>query len=310
MGDTQMPSSGKPHQNLQVRRLFLPVKGAVVLVFMLAFPLTGFIGLKGLWYGDEPIFTVVMLLGLCITTAPFTIALYLSDGRKRLTKLRDFWREWPRSIWLPSCGLVWVISFLYTGFEVRSAVAFERSFFEQTGRLFSLAASAKNAEAQSETGLPHISPKIVIINEFGRGGVPALSWLTLDLPQNLRASKPEEVGTVVLWSRGEVRSGSYGDGTPAMTKFIDISVIDRHRALRIGGKRLSGSDPPEKIKVPYWHRGPGNPVSGGEVRLEEVVKYIVSLPVKGSAGGPVSLISFRLWLPTVSPATRTTAVPR
>jgi hypothetical protein len=173
-----------------------------------------------------------------------------------------------------------VISFLYTGFQVRSAVTFERSFSAHTGRLFSLAASAKNAEAQSKTGLPHVSPKFVIINEFGRGGSPALSWLTLDLPQDVRASKPEEVGSVVLLSRGELRSGSYGDGTPAMTRFIDISIIDRHRGLRIGGKRLSGSDPPEKIKVPYWHRGRGNPVSGREVRLEQVVKYIVSLPVK------------------------------
>ena len=94
--------------------------------------------------------------------------------------------------------------------------------------------------------------------------------LLLDLPDDLRAADPGEVGTVV-WLRWETELvGSYTGGGPAWIWKCQVTVIDKSQRALLGEREFRGSDPPQTTAN-----------SGGDYGSKpvgEVVNYLTKLP--------------------------------
>ena len=90
-----------------------------------------------------------------------------------------------------------------------------------------------------------------------------------DLPPELKASKPEEVGTVVWVSCTEHIGGTYVSGSKAYVQTCEVTVIDKSSASTIGKRTLSGDRPPQtKTRGGDWH---------GSKPKSEIIDYIKSL---------------------------------
>jgi hypothetical protein len=90
-----------------------------------------------------------------------------------------------------------------------------------------------------------------------------------DLPSELKASKPEEVGTVVWISCSESVSGTYQSGAKGYVWNCDVTVIDKATASTVGKKSFSGDHPPQtKSGTSDWH---------GSKPTSEILSYIKSL---------------------------------
>jgi hypothetical protein len=90
-----------------------------------------------------------------------------------------------------------------------------------------------------------------------------------DLPTELKASKPEEVGTVVWVSCSEHIAGTYVSGSKAWVQSCEVTVIDKSTGSVIGKQTFSGDRPPQtKTYSGDWH---------GSKPKSEIVDYIKSL---------------------------------
>lgn len=63
------------------------------------------------------------------------------------------------------------------------------------------------------------------------------------LPEELRATQPEEVGTIVLLERSDERVGTYTDGAGAYVTTIEVTIIDKSIPMIIGRKSFRGENP-------------------------------------------------------------------
>jgi hypothetical protein len=94
------------------------------------------------------------------------------------------------------------------------------------------------------------------------------------LPENLKATNPEEVGTVVLIKWDRAYYGSYiGAGNAYKINCI-VSVVDKKRNLLIDQKNFEGGNPPYSIKG----KGDGY----GNAPSEEILNYLTSLPLQSN----------------------------
>jgi hypothetical protein len=122
------------------------------------------------------------------------------------------------------------------------------------------------APTGSNMGDP-VKGKIIVLDK----GKQDFDWdVSYDLPADLKASKPEEVGAVVLtdWQKNEV--GTYDDGTRAYQYTVDVTVVDHARRTVIAQSTFTGSEPPRTIK--YSSEGVGSKPT------KEVVDYLKGLP--------------------------------
>ena len=106
-----------------------------------------------------------------------------------------------------------------------------------------------------------------------------------DLPSELRAMKPEEVGTIVLLKRplhlaeGEYRTGgsTYGNyGGKALRVTRSIIIIHRKDREIVEEKTFRGGPPPSKILFSKGDRK----IHRGSDPIDEIVVYLKSLPRK------------------------------
>lgn len=122
---------------------------------------------------------------------------------------------------------------------------------------------------------PYIRGKILIVDNTNNIVPKAQS----DLPDDLRALRPEEVTTVVLLNRDDTKIGNYVDQSSravysAYKREVTISVVDsqtiagHRRNVAVGGTILYGSDPPPQAGADAWGSDP----------IGEVVPYLESLP--------------------------------
>ncbi len=114
----------------------------------------------------------------------------------------------------------------------------------------------------------YIKGKVVPV-EF-RKGKQAIDYLYFDLPPELKAQTPEEVGTVVWLEWGEDQVGDYDDDDPAFVQTVKVSVIDKERGRMVGQKSFRGGPPPNT----KTYDGPGY----GPKPTAEIVQYLTSLP--------------------------------
>jgi hypothetical protein len=102
-----------------------------------------------------------------------------------------------------------------------------------------------------------------------------MDW-DVDLPAELKAGKPEEVGTVVLttWAKTHTPP-DYDDGTLAYVQECDVTVIDHASRTVICKQHFRGSEPPSSIS---------NSSEGvGSKPTQDVSNYLKGLPHSGPA---------------------------
>lgn len=68
--------------------------------------------------------------------------------------------------------------------------------------------------------------------------------LFLKLPENLKAKRPDEVGTVVFLTRGTYLIRSYTDGSNDFASTCDVTVVDMSSGAIIATNHFIGKSPP------------------------------------------------------------------
>src|SRR5262249_8471941 len=98
-----------------------------------------------------------------------------------------------------------------------------------------------------------------------------VDWFYYDVPQDMRATTPEEVGTVVQLFWGEDKVGEYHPGGGgAYVRTCRVVVIDHEKRLAVGEASFRGGDPPRSSR---------NGVSQhGSYPTESMVSFLKSLP--------------------------------
>jgi hypothetical protein len=97
-----------------------------------------------------------------------------------------------------------------------------------------------------------------------------IDWTYFDLPDELRADSPEEVGTIAVLDWGKVEVGKYSDGASAYVQTCVVTVVDKADKKVLGKSPvLQGGDPPKSKKGSGEGKGPRP--------TEAVVNYLRSL---------------------------------
>jgi hypothetical protein len=100
------------------------------------------------------------------------------------------------------------------------------------------------------------------------------------LPSDLRASSPEEVGTIIwlIWdakTEGVYSAGDVKTNISACRIVCRMKIIDRKRLTIVGEKEFFGGDPPKTKRISGISRA-----AYGSKPSSQIVKYIESLPRK------------------------------
>jgi hypothetical protein len=177
---------------------------------------------------------------------------------------------------LAGCGVLAVILVLIgVGFAVyQGVVAIMHSGFSgpfKAQMAAYLAAPQEAPAAGAEEGPKTPGPakgKMVVLDLKTKD----FDWdVTAELPPELKAAKPEEVGTVVQtnWAKTQVQPG-YDNGASAYIQECDVVVIDLASRAVIAKQHFQGSDPPQQIE--------DSSEGVGSKPTQEVVSYLKGLP--------------------------------
>ena len=136
-------------------------------------------------------------------------------------------------------------------------------------------AAGKAVDAE---GGPYIRGKVLVLRpdevepEDG-----AINWrmniVYFGLPEELRATTPEEVGTLVWVRCGEKAVGTYTDGTSAYQGYCVVTVTDWTLRSTVGQQLFEGIEPKS------YKTGPGSR-HAGEPATRLIVEWLASLPRK------------------------------
>lgn len=98
-----------------------------------------------------------------------------------------------------------------------------------------------------------------------------IDYLYFDLPDNMRADNPEEVGTIVQLNWGKNQVGEYTGGKPAWKQYCFVSVMDKASGKLFFQNVFEGSDPPSTIKSSQSSGSSSKP-------SDEIVAFLKGLP--------------------------------
>ena len=94
-------------------------------------------------------------------------------------------------------------------------------------------------------GAHAVAGKMVVVDTAKRD----LDWdVFFGLPDDRRATKPQEVGTIVqlTWAKNQVQPG-YENGAPAFVQTCRVVVIDRKSGTQLYDQTFQGGQPPDSI---------------------------------------------------------------
>lgn len=127
-------------------------------------------------------------------------------------------------------------------------------------------ASMSGLKPISPTVSPYIKGKVIVIDIDEKD----IDDCFFDLPSDLRAASPEEVGTVIWLDWGEVLIGRYTDGAGGYQITCKVTVIDKAKTAIVGEATFKGSEPPS-VKS-------GSGDRTGDKPTDDVSDYIKTLP--------------------------------
>jgi hypothetical protein len=115
---------------------------------------------------------------------------------------------------------------------------------------------------------PYLRGKVITIDNENK----AIDDIYFSLPNELKASEPNEVGTIILIERREVAVGRYTDGTGAYQDFWQLTIVDKTLLTIVGTIEISGEEPPE-------YKQSSGPKTGTSPKTK-VIEYLSNLPCK------------------------------
>ena len=107
--------------------------------------------------------------------------------------------------------------------------------------------------------------KVVLVDVNKR----ALDETQFALPDDLQATSPEEVTTVVLSTIRRDQKGTFEGGGKAVQEHYSLAVIDKATGALIGSAEMTGPEPPKTVS----RSGFGQDVSGG-APLDEIIGFL------------------------------------
>jgi hypothetical protein len=141
---------------------------------------------------------------------------------------------------------------------------------DSTQQLFTMATAA----TEQLDATPTLHGKLVLLkkDDSGRGEVDSMQ---LDLEKPHVATRPEEVGTVILIERGKQVAGKYEKtGSTAYQRTCDLTLVDVARKVVVARKHFTGDKPDASIAVTGNHDVYGPDLS------TTIIIWIDSLPLK------------------------------
>lgn len=97
-----------------------------------------------------------------------------------------------------------------------------------------------------------------------------VDYMYFSMREDIRSSKPDDVGTIVWLERGEKQVGKYTGGSRAYVRTARVTVIDKALMTIVARRDFEGSSPPETVK--QGTNGYGSDPSN------QTLQYLYSLP--------------------------------
>ena len=151
------------------------------------------------------------------------------------------------------------------GLWASSAISHQHELSALKPHLTEYLATERSGESMNNT--PYIVGKIVVVDL----GKKNFDYLVFKLPAKLRATTPDEVGTVVQTTYTDNEFGTYTGGGIGYQTQADVKLINFATGQLISTKSFLGSEPPATKS------GSGD-AHGGEP-TQQVVDWLKSLPV-------------------------------
>jgi hypothetical protein len=115
---------------------------------------------------------------------------------------------------------------------------------------------------------PYIRDKVIPVDAENR----IVDDIYFSLPDELKPSGPEEVGTIIYIERIEIQVGQYTDGYGAYQDYWDITIVDKTALNIVDTVRIYGDKPPEKKQSSGPRTGTGPE--------KKVIEYLTKLARK------------------------------
>jgi hypothetical protein len=173
--------------------------------------------------------------------------------------------HWCRSYLIAggAVGIFWIMSMMF--FSIKDSIYLGpliKNIDEYTG--LNLAVMSDYSSRK-----PYIKGKIIIIDNQKN----KIDHIYYDLPENLRATKPENVGTIVLLEWGEDKIGFYASPrSEAIVITCQVTVIDKSIPAIVSKVNFEGPPPPAILK--------SGESATGAMPTQEIVNYLQGLPRK------------------------------
>jgi hypothetical protein len=157
------------------------------------------------------------------------------------------------------CGIVAVLGYLGVKSMVKASQV--KPFENHLSEYVSV------PELKDATESPYIAGKIIPIDTKNK----EVDDVYFELPENLKAEGPEEVGTVMWTECHNITVGKYADGAEGYQIMCMVTLIDKENHVRFAPKGFIGSKPPQSKK------GAGSRY--GSKPDKDIVEYLATLPV-------------------------------
>jgi hypothetical protein len=178
--------------------------------------------------------------------------------------------------------LILILSLIAIGLTIGSNTSRQLDMvlepFKNHIREYSIVSGLKNpARTSPHRTKAYLKGKIIPVNRMES----RIDDIYFSLPEGLRATKPEDVGTIVWldWEKDTVGhycpeglGGCFSSDDPAIVNTCDVTIIDKSIPAIVVERNFRGSDPPEKKEK----GGSGS----GSMPTKEIIDYLKNLPKK------------------------------
>ena len=133
-------------------------------------------------------------------------------------------------------------------------------------------------EGGSQVRNPHIVSKVVVVSL----GDKDFDDLAFNLPENLRATRPSEVGSVIQVAYSADLAGSYQGGDDAYRVTADVTVIDLDTGRVLASNSFVDDPPSTKLSSEGDQYGSGGDSLGEAAAsmASEIADWLKRLPVQ------------------------------
>lgn len=126
--------------------------------------------------------------------------------------------------------------------------------------------AAYTAQPKGEAKEMPLRGKIIPI-DIDKKEVDDIYW---EMPEDMRADKPDDVGTIVWLKWGKEQIGTYTGGSAAEVQTVVVTVIDKKEGVQTHTTSLRGGNPPQSKKSSQSGVGP-KPTT-------EIINFLKALP--------------------------------